>query len=98
MISLSPRAREQIDALVAHCERLDRIEASQNLFAAIETAARRILVAPSAGLSAPRPYPGLAKQGRLWLHVHRYWIAYTLTEPPAIIGVYYDAANIPYRL
>jgi plasmid stabilization system protein ParE len=98
VIVLSLRARTQIDALIGHYERLGRIEASQNLLTVIETASSRILSMPEAGLAAPRPYPDLARMGRLWLHVRPYWIAYTLADPPVIVGVYYDAANIPKRL
>ncbi|MGB8843060.1 MAG: hypothetical protein WCC64_18550 [Aliidongia sp.] len=49
-------------------------------------------------MPAPRPYPQLAKPGRRWLHIRRYWIAYRTTSPPVIIAACYDAANIPKRL
>lgn len=87
-----------MDALIAHYEGLGRLAAARNLLAALETAAQRIEANPFAGLPAPRPYPTLAKPGRLWLHAGAYWIAYTLTEPAVIQAVIYDTANIPRRL
>ena len=67
MIALSPEAQAQLDALIAHYEALERIEASINLLDALERASARISEAPEAGLLAPRPYPALAKVGRRWI-------------------------------
>jgi hypothetical protein len=49
-------------------------------------------------LPAPRPYPALAKPGRRWIIEGRYWIAYSLTTPPIISGVFYAMADIPNRV
>ncbi|MEA1650211.1 type II toxin-antitoxin system RelE/ParE family toxin [Nitrospirillum sp. BR 11164] len=97
-IRLSPRAEAQVDALIAHYERLGRLAATRNLLVALEMAALRIETSPFAGLPAPRPYPTLAKAGRLWLHAGSYWVAYTITEPAVIQAVIHDTANIPRRL
>ncbi|MEE3626784.1 type II toxin-antitoxin system RelE/ParE family toxin [Nitrospirillum sp. BR 11752] len=97
-VRLSPRAEAQVDALIAHYERLGRLAAAHNLLAPLETVAQRIEANPLAGLSAPRLYHTLAKPGRLWLHIGAYWIAYTLTQPAVIQAVIYDTANIPRRL
>lgn len=98
MIALSPEAEAQLDALIAHYEALDRIEASINLLDALERASARISEAPEAGLPAPRPYPALAKVGRRWIVEGSYWIAYSLTDPPVISGVFYAMADIPKRV
>lgn len=98
MIRLSPEAEAQIDALLEHYERLGRVEATRNLIAVLNTASARIERDPGFGLLAPRPYPSLAKTGRLWLHVRPYWVGYSTTAPPVISAVFYDAADIPGRL
>ena len=63
--------------------------------AALDEADRRIEGNPSAGLTAPRPYPRLAQPGVLWVKAGRYWVYYTTTSPPVIVGVFYETANIP---
>ncbi|RYI17240.1 MAG: type II toxin-antitoxin system RelE/ParE family toxin [Acetobacteraceae bacterium] len=98
MIALSPEAEAQLDALIAHYEALDRIEASIRLLEALERAKSRILEDPEGGLPAPRPYPALANVGRRWIIEGSYWIAYSLTTPPVISGVFYAMADIPTRL
>ncbi len=98
MIGLSPEAEAHLDDLLAHFERKDRIEAARNLLAALETASERIERNPEVGLPAPKPYPQLAKAGRLWLHVRRYWFAYSTTMPPVFLAVAYDESNMPRRL
>jgi len=77
---------------------LSRPEAIRNLAYALAEASDLIERQPEGGLPAPRPYPQLAKPGRLWLHVRRYWVAYDLVTPIRIVGVFFDAANIPKRV
>jgi hypothetical protein len=84
--------------LEEHFSRLGRPEAIRNLARALAEASDKIETDPDAGLRAPRPYPSLAKPGRLWLHVHRYWIAYSTTTPPVMLTIFYDTANIPERM
>jgi plasmid stabilization system protein ParE len=98
VIRLSPEAEAQLDGLLQHYERLERIEAAENLLAALEQARDRIAWAPAAGLAAPRPYPQLAVRGLRWVKAGRYWVAYSTTTPPMIHGVFYEAADIPGRL
>jgi plasmid stabilization system protein ParE len=98
VIGLSPQAASQLDALLAHFERLNRIEAAENLSTALERASARILRAPNGGLRAPRPYPRLARLGFRWIKEGRYWIAYMNREPSIIVGVYHEAADIPNRV
>ena len=97
MIELSPLAAAQVAGLEDHYARLERSEAIRNLALALVEAADTIERQPETGLLSPRPYPQLAKPGRLWLHKRRYWIAYSLT-PIRIVAVFYDAANIPKRI
>jgi hypothetical protein len=47
---------------------------------------------------APRSYPEIARPGRLWIKSGRYWIAYSPNNPPVIVGVFYDTADIPGRI
>ena len=75
MIALSPEAESQLDALIAHYEALGRLQAAINLLDALERAQARIEANPEAGLSAPRPYPALAKAGRRWIVEGSYWIS-----------------------
>lgn len=98
MIALSLEAEAQVDALIQYYGDRGRLRASINLFAALKKAGQRINAAPNAGLAAPRTYPNLNKAGRLWIIEGRYWIAYSVTSPPVISGVFYVTANIPRRI
>jgi len=98
VIRLSPDAKGHLDALSAYYEDRDRPEATAGLLAAVERAAARIERAPEAGLQAPRPYPSLARAGRRWIKEGPYWIAHSTTQPPVILGVFHEAADIPSRL
>ena len=97
MIGYTPRAARQVDELRQHYEERERIEALRALAAALDEAERQIESNPAAGLAAPRPYPELARSGRAWIKAGRYWVAYSTTAPPVILGVFYDSANIPGR-
>ncbi len=97
MIRLSPEAESQVDALIEHFEAKGRLQAAVNLLSALERAKIRIATAPDAGLAAPRPYPALARNGRRWIIEGSYWIAYLLSSPPVISGIFYATADIPRR-
>jgi plasmid stabilization system protein ParE len=98
LIAYTARALRQIDDLIQHYEDRERIEAVRGLSAALDAAEAKIAANPAAGRAAPRPYPGLARQGRAWIKVGRYWVAYDTTTPPVIVAVFYEAADIPNRL
>jgi len=98
VIRLSPEAEAQVDQLVFHFEALLRSRAIENLVSAIEQAHNAIETAPLAGLPAPRPYPELRRAGRLWLKRGAYWIAYRVSEPPVITGVFHESGDIPRRV
>ena len=70
----------------------------RNLLAAVDEAIAKIDQKQEAGLPAPRPYPELARPGRLWVKAGRYWVTYRTTEPPIIVGVFHESADIPNRL
>lgn len=93
----STQAAAQVEALQRHYRARNRLEAAHNLAAALAEAEARIERDPAAGLPAPRPYPDLARPGRAWTKAGRYWIAYSTTQPPVILGVFYEAADIPGR-
>jgi hypothetical protein len=73
VISLSPEAEAQLDALLSHYERLNRIAAAENLLDVLERASVRILRAGNSGLPAHRPYPALVRPGFHWIKEDRYW-------------------------
>lgn len=94
----SSEAERQIDELCRHYDALDRTEAVRNLIVALVKAEESIEGDPFTGLKAPRPYPQLARPGRLWLKAGRYWIAYRTSLPPVILAVFHDTADIVGRL
>jgi plasmid stabilization system protein ParE len=98
LIEYAPRARQQIAALLSHYEERGRDRASDALLSALVDAERRIESNPAAGLTAPRPYPGLARPGRAWIKAGHYWIAYRPEPRPLIVAVFFETANIPDRL
>jgi plasmid stabilization system protein ParE len=98
LITLSRRAETQVNTLIEHCERLDRLNAARNLLAAIEAARDTIVKSSEAGLPAPRPYAQLRKSGRLWVHVRSYWICYMQAAPTVIVEIFHESADIPGRL
>jgi hypothetical protein len=69
----------------------------QNLDRALEEAEAQIEADPEGGLAAPRPYPQLARDGVAWIEVKPYWIAYSHTDPPVILAVFYVTADMPGR-
>ena len=94
MTEYTARAEIQVTALRDHYEELGRTTATRALFAALDEAERRIDNG-DAGMSAPRPYPRLVRPGRAWIKARRYWICYSTTAPPIIVGVYFETADIP---
>jgi plasmid stabilization system protein ParE len=98
VVALSAEAESHLRRLTEHYERIDRLEAARNLLAAVEAAKLRIGGQPAAGLPAPRPYPELRYLNLKWIIEHRYWIAYTASEPPVIAGIFHDTADIPNRI
>ncbi len=98
MLGFSPEAARQVAELSAHYRRKERPEAVRNLRVALETASDRIRRAPDAGLTAPRPYPEVAHAGERWVKQGRYWLAYSLTDPPMFLAVVYDQADLPRRI
>lgn len=98
MISLSARARSQLDELTEYYAARGRDRAIENLAAAIEGASARISSGRGPFLDAPRAYPGLRRPGVNWLKEQSYWIAFTQAPiGPAIIAIYHESADIPRR-
>jgi len=98
LIVYTDEAIEQVRTLRRHYETLARDAAIRALDRALEDAEAKIERAPGAGLPAPRPYPQLARAGRVWIKSGRYWIAYRTEPATAIVGVFFETANIPGRL
>ncbi len=98
MIAYTPRAIRQVGVLIQHYEERQRIAAICALRAALDQAERKIESNPAAGLAAPRPYPRLARPGTAWVKAGRYWVAYSTMQPPVIVAVFYETADIPARL
>jgi plasmid stabilization system protein ParE len=93
-----PEAERQVEELRQHYHTLERPAAIRSPFNALDEAARKIERNPAAGLVTPRPYPGIARPGRAWIKAGRYWVAFSTTRPPVIVGVFHDTADIPNRL
>jgi len=93
----TPEAERQVDDLRRFYEERDRIEAAQNLDLALGDAESRIAAQPEDRLRAPRLYPVLARQGWAWIKAGRYWVAYSTTWPPVIVGVFDESSDIPGR-
>ncbi len=68
------------------------------MIAALAEAEGRIELNPEDGLPAPRPYPVLRRAGRAWIKAGRYWVAYRISNPPVIVAVFFETADIPTRL
>ena len=98
MIEYTPEASGHVDDLIRHYEDRQRPEAIRALLSAMDEAEGKIASNPAAGMRVPRPYPQLRQTGRVWLKAGRYWFAYSTTEPPVIVGVFFETANIPGRL
>ena len=96
MIPLADGAERQLCALLEHYAELGRPEAGRRLIEAVDRAIEEIECGRADALPAPRPYPGLARLGRLWTKSGRYWIAYGVS-PLVILAVFYETANIPAR-
>ena len=73
------------------------MEAARNFDLALDEAEHQIEREPEKGLPAPRPYPALAREGEAWIKARAYWIVYSLAEPPVILGVFHEQADIPGR-
>lgn len=97
MIRLSSDAERHVAELFQHYVRRGRPEAGRSLIAVVDEVVVRIERDPDGGLPAHRPYPALARPGRAWTKAGRYWITYSTTRPPVILGVFYEAADIPGR-
>jgi plasmid stabilization system protein ParE len=98
LTAYTARAAQQIKDLLQHYETRERPEAVRALDAAMIAAERLIDSRQAEGLPAPRPYPSIARPGWRWIKSGRYWVGYTVTTPPLIAAVFYDAADIPSRL
>ncbi len=79
---------------MAHYEGLDRIEASENLLAAVTGAQERIMRPRGLVYDSPRPYPGLKRLGFRWMIERHYWVAY-VEKPPLITAIFHETGNIP---
>lgn len=97
MTGYTDEARRQIESLGAFYREKGRPDALLNLLDALEKAEALIDHNPTAGLAAPRPYPRLRREGRFWIKVGTYWIAYVIRPSRVIIAVFHDRADIPGR-
>jgi plasmid stabilization system protein ParE len=98
LIELTAVAERHLHDLERHYVTKERYEALRNLRAALVAAGDKIERHPDAGLPAPAPYRHLARPGRFWLKMSRYWFTYTTKPQLAIVGIFYESANIPKRL
>jgi plasmid stabilization system protein ParE len=94
VVPLSPTARADLRALIAHYEAKDRLEAAESLLVAVTSAQARILRPRGMVYDAPRPYPELKRLGFLWIIERHYWVAYE-DKPPLITAIFHETADIP---
>ena len=97
LVPLTSLARWQFTALRLHYHARERLDALRNLTRVLTDASARIQAAPTGGMPAPRPYPGLVIPGWLWLKAGASWIAYS-PAPLAITAIFHESADIPNRL
>jgi hypothetical protein len=97
VIGLSPEASAQLAALERFYIEKQRPQALRNLSHSLAEASLIIINSPDKGLSAPRPYPGLAALGLRWLKRGRYWVAYD-PAVPIIAGIFFETDDIPNRV
>lgn len=99
MVLITATARAQLETLEEHYARLGRDLAVVRMLEAVAMAELRIEKGLGPFYDAPRPYPGVRREGRQWLKEGAYWIAFT-AEPDeqAIVAIFYEAANIPGRI
>jgi plasmid stabilization system protein ParE len=97
LIPFTRQASKQVADLTTYYEDHGRLDAALNLLAALSHADTRLSRDAQSGLPAPRPYPKLARTGRLWIKEAPNWIAYRLS-PLTILGVFHERADIPKRV
>ncbi len=97
MITLTPEASAQLEALEQFYIAKERPQALRNLGHALAEASLIILNAPERGAPAPGPYPELVVFDLLWLKRGRYWVAYD-PAGPIIAGVFFETDDIPSRI
>jgi hypothetical protein len=93
----SPTARRHVSELVSYFRMKHRPEAIRNMLAALV----RVEAAIETGAGRPRDFPAtyrnLARPGRAWRKESIYWIAYDQTDPPVIVAVFWEGADIAGR-
>ncbi len=97
MIDYSPTARRHIRELTSHYKKKQRPEAIRNLRAALASAEGEIAKGLGRHRSFPATYRILARPNRAWLKVAIYWIAYERTNPPIIVAVFWEGADLARR-
>jgi len=97
LIRFSSFALVQIDQLTAHYETKGRPEAARNLERALERGVALIAAGPRHPRLYPATYRQLARPGRAWIKVPPYWIAYDMADPPLIVAVFWEGADLASR-
>jgi hypothetical protein len=97
LIDYTPTARRHVSELILHFRRKRRPEAIRNLLAAL----MKVEAAIENGSGRPREFPAtyrnLARPGRSWRKEAIYWIAYDVTDPPIIVAVFWEGADLARR-
>jgi plasmid stabilization system protein ParE len=97
LIDYTPTARRHVDELILHFRRKRRPEAIRNLLAAL----MKVEAAIGNGSGRPREFPAtyrdLVRPGRAWRKESIYWIAYDRIDPPVIVAVFWEGADLARR-
>jgi plasmid stabilization system protein ParE len=97
LTTYSETALRHVDELVAHFRKNRRPEAIRNLVASLRRAETLIAAGPFRPRQFPATYGNLARPGRARIKEGRYWIAYDQTDPPNIVSVFWEAADLSTR-
>lgn len=97
MIYATHHAEDQLQALRAFLLKKERYDAYRNLIAAIREAKAQIEANPHQGLPHPKPYPGVARWGFLWIKMHRYWFGWSMSRGYPVVTNVLDATSRMWR-
>lgn len=86
-----------VNQLISHYRTKRRPEAIRNLLAALTRVEAAIETGTGCARAFPATYRDLARPGRAWRKETIYWIAYDQTDPPIIVAVFWEGADLAGR-
>ncbi len=98
LIDDTPTARRHVNELISNDRAKRRPEAIRNLQAALATVEATLEAGIPRARVFPATYPRLARPGRAWIKEAIYWIADNQTDPPVIVAVFWESADLARRV